>query len=61
MAKKPPCPAFTLCLKGEDFGLRENLSATAQSHLESALVFAQTLLKNPTVQAWQPLSQPKNS
>ena len=60
MAKKPPCPAFTLCLKGEDFGIREKLSAAAQNHLESALVFAQTLLKNPTPQAWLALVQPQS-
>jgi hydrogenase maturation protease len=53
MAKKPPCPCFTLCLQGEDFSIREGLSAAAQSHLEAALAFAQTLLKNPTPQAWR--------
>jgi len=51
-AKKPPCPAFTLCLRGQDFGIREGLSPTAQTHLESALAFAQALLKNPTPKAW---------
>ncbi len=56
-SKKPPCPSFTLCLKGEDFGIREGLSEAAQNHLEQALVFAQTLLKNPTSEAWLALSR----
>ena len=58
MFQKPPCPCFTLCLRGEDFGIREGLSAAAQNHLESALVFAQTLLKNPTPAAWRALIDP---
>jgi len=57
MTKKPPCPAFTLCLKGEDFGIQEGLSAAAQNHLELALNFAQTLLKNPTSEAWLTFSR----
>jgi len=56
MAQKPPCPAFTLCLKGEDFGIQEGLSAAAQKHLELALDFAQTLLKNPRPEAWLALA-----
>lgn len=58
ISKKPPCPCFTLCLKGEDFGMREGLSVAAQGHLESALAFAQTLLKNPTPESWRALAQP---
>jgi hydrogenase maturation protease len=58
IARKPPCPSFTLCLRGEDFGIREGLSVAAQNHLESALAFAQTLLKNPTSEAWLALAQP---
>jgi hypothetical protein len=54
--RKPPCPAFTLCLKGEDFGIREGLSLAAQNALESALVFAQKLLNNPTPEAWLALA-----
>jgi hypothetical protein len=45
-------------LKGEDFGMREGLSVAAQGHLESALAFAQTLLKNPTPESWRALAQP---
>ena len=52
-AQKPPCPSFTLCVKGEDFGIQEGLSAAAESRLESALVFAQTLLKTPTPEVWR--------
>ncbi|MDR1849056.1 MAG: homospermidine synthase [Zoogloeaceae bacterium] len=55
---KPPCPSFALCLKGEDFSIREGLSTAAQNHLESALTFAQTLLKNPTSEAWLALAHP---
>ena len=55
--QKPPCPSFTLCLKGEDFGIREGLSAAAQNHLESALAFAQELLKKPTPEAWLALAR----
>ena len=57
VSQKPPCPSFALCLKGEDFSIREGLSASAQNHLESALTFAQTLLKNPTSEAWFALAQ----
>jgi hydrogenase maturation protease len=55
-SQKPPCPCFTLCLKGENFEIQEELSAVAQNHLESALAFAQTLLRNPTAQAWSALA-----
>ncbi|MCL2626458.1 MAG: hypothetical protein FWD46_06555 [Cystobacterineae bacterium] len=58
VSKTPPCPAFILCLKGEDFGIREGLSATAQNHLEAALAFAQILLKKPSPEAWLSLSSP---
>jgi hypothetical protein len=56
VSHKQPCPSFTLCLKGEDFGIRESLSVAAQNHLELALTFAQTLLKNPTSEAWLALA-----
>ncbi|MCL2012938.1 MAG: hypothetical protein FWG75_09155 [Cystobacterineae bacterium] len=58
MAHKPPCPAFTLCLKGETFGIKEGLSATAQNHLEAAQAFAKTLLQNPNPTAWNALASP---
>jgi hydrogenase maturation protease len=58
MTRKPPCPAFTLCLKGEDFDIREGLSAPARSHLEQAFAFAQTLLKNATPETWHALAHP---
>jgi len=57
ITKKPPCPCFTLCLKGEDFSIRTKLSAAAQTHLESALIFAQALLNNPTPQDWRALAR----
>ncbi|MCL2523785.1 MAG: homospermidine synthase [Betaproteobacteria bacterium] len=61
-SKKPPCPSFTLCLRGEDFGIKEGLSAAAQNHLESALAFAKKLLENPTPEAWIALAnQPSSS
>ena len=50
--QKPPCPAFALCLRGDDFEIREGLSPTAQNHLEAALAFTQNLLQNPTPEAW---------
>jgi len=53
--QQPPCPCFTLCLRGEDFDIKEGLSAAAQNHLERALEFAQTLLKDPTPEAWRAL------
>jgi len=58
ISKKPPCPCFTLCLMGEDFGIKEGLSVAAQNSLESALTFAQELLKNPTPEAWLALAHP---
>ncbi|MCL2591425.1 MAG: homospermidine synthase [Betaproteobacteria bacterium] len=54
--QKPPCPCFVLCVKGEDFGIREGFSVAAQNHLGSALIFAQKLLKNPTPEAWRALA-----
>lgn len=56
IAKKPPCPCFTLCVKGEDFGIKEGLSTAAQNHFESALAFAQTLLETPAPEAWRSLA-----
>ena len=50
---KPPCPAFVLCISGQHFHIYEGLSAKAQAHLEAALAFAQTLLQNPTPEAWR--------
>jgi hydrogenase maturation protease len=58
MAKKPPCPCFALCVKGEDFSIREGLSQAAQNHLEAALLFAQTLPQTPPPQAWRTLARP---
>ena len=49
---KPPCPAFLLCISGKDFLLHEGLSAEAETHLEAAFSFAQTLLQNPRAEAW---------
>ncbi|MDR2001204.1 MAG: homospermidine synthase [Zoogloeaceae bacterium] len=57
-SQKPACPSFMLCLKGEDFEIREGLSAAAQNHLELGLAFAQTLLKNPTPESWLALAHP---
>ena len=53
--KKPPCPAFVLCVSGHNFHMHEGLSDKAKAHLEAALAFAQTLLHNPTPQAWRSL------
>jgi len=52
---KPPCPAFVLCVSGQDFHLHEGLSAKAQAHFEAALAFAQRLLHNPSAEAWRAL------
>jgi hydrogenase maturation protease len=49
--KEPP-PAFVLGVRGERFGLGDELSPQAEAHLEAAWSEVEALLENPSVEAW---------
>lgn len=49
----PPPPAFQLAIRGERFELGEPLSAGAEVHLTMALAFAERLLAQRDVEAWE--------
>jgi hydrogenase maturation protease len=51
-----PPPAFVLCIRGEDFGLGEDLSTAAKAHAAAALALLRTLLATPDAAAWQALA-----
>lgn len=55
LGHEPP-PAFVLCVRGESFGLGEELSRAATGHLESALELLQHLIGNPGAEAWARVS-----
>lgn len=48
---EPPA-AFLLAIRGDQFELGEDLSASARDHLEAALEFAALLLSERTPEAW---------
>lgn len=57
--RQEPPPCFLLSIKGESFGLGEDLSFNAQKHLSQACQLSQQLLGKPTVEFWrQSLSKP---
>lgn len=51
-----PPPAFILCLEGVGFELGNALSAPAKVHLERGFEFCQSLLEQPTANAWRRLA-----
>ncbi len=51
--RRPPPPAFTLCMCGERFELGEGLSAKAAERLEAAWAFVQGLLRERSVEEWR--------
>lgn len=55
--RRPPPPAFVLCVRGEDFQLGEALSPAAQSHLAAAQTHLQECLASITVDAWRRLER----
>ena len=51
--KQPPPTGFLLSVKGEHYGLGEDLSLIAKENLALAIKFATQLLKNPDVATWR--------
>jgi hydrogenase maturation protease len=56
-----PPPAFTLCIRGETFGLGEALSAGAEAHAEAALQLLFALMERSTAAAWQKLAEARQA
>ena len=52
---KPP-PAFVLCVRGEEFGLGEPLTAVAAAHADAAWALLQSLCREATAAAWMRLA-----
>ena len=46
-------PAFTLCVRGEQFELGQGLSPEASDRLEAAWSFVQELMRERTLAAWR--------
>ncbi|MGD0639946.1 MAG: hydrogenase maturation protease [Roseiarcus sp.] len=55
---EPPPPAFALCLRGESFALGEGLSPEGASRLEQAWTFAQALMRERSLEAWEAMTRP---
>jgi hydrogenase maturation protease len=51
-----PPPAFVLCVRGEEFGLGEPLTAVAAAHAEAAWALLQSLCREATAAAWTRLA-----
>ena len=51
--RRPPPPAFTLCIRGERFELGDGLSAEASERLEAAWAFLQGLMRQRSVEDWR--------
>ena len=51
--QKDPPPAFTLCIRGEQFELGSSLSPAADSRLGSAMNFIQRLLQEADAMTWE--------
>lgn len=52
-----PPPCYLLSIRGERFGLGEVLSRAAESNLQCALRFAETLIGETASMDWNPLPQ----
>ncbi len=57
----PPPPAFVLCVRGEDFGLGNDLSATARHHLDAARTLLAERLADADADRWRELATTGNS
>jgi len=51
-----PPPAFVLCVRGEEFGLGEPLTAVAAAHADAAWALLQSLCREATAAAWMRLA-----
>jgi len=49
-------PAFTLCIRGEQFELGEPLTAAAESHVDLAFALLEQLCRNPDQAAWEAMA-----
>lgn len=49
----PPPPAFLLTIAGKQFDFKEEISPTANKHLQAALAFAETLLEKADLAHWE--------
>jgi len=56
MGRQPP-PAFVLAVRGEDFSLREGLSAVAGERLEEAWLLLKDLCAAPDVAGWREVAR----
>jgi len=54
----PPPPAFVLCVRGEEFGLGESLSAAARHNLAAARNHLAACLACPDAAHWRSLRAP---
>jgi hydrogenase maturation protease len=52
LGRSPP-PAFTLCVRGDEFELGQGLSPAASERLEAAWAFVQELIGEPSVESWR--------
>jgi hydrogenase maturation protease len=53
-----PPPAFALCVRGESFGLGEGLSPDGAARLEAAWEFAEALMRERSLEAWDEMARP---
>ena len=51
-----PPPAFTLCIRGEQFELGEPLTATAESRVDLAFVLLEQLCRKPDPASWETMA-----
>ena len=54
---RAPPPAFALCMRGESFALGEGLSPEGASRLEEAWMFAQALMRERSLEAWEAMTR----
>ncbi|MBS0372091.1 MAG: hydrogenase maturation protease [Proteobacteria bacterium] len=54
--RRPPPPAFVLCLRGEDFRLGEGLSPAAKLHLAAGRRHLQACLASVDAERWRQLA-----
>ncbi|HLO62968.1 MAG TPA: homospermidine synthase, partial [Azonexus sp.] len=47
-----PPPSFVLCVRGERFGLGEDLTSEALSRVDAAMTLLERLMRQPTVAEW---------
>ncbi len=53
VCRRPPPPAFQLGIRGNRFGLGDDLDMEAQRHLAAALTFCRDLLSRPELPYWR--------